>query len=94
MAHPSKAEVRTRVVRVVGIGGLLATAAWLSPVRLGVVVGRSMQPTLSPGQLFVEIRETPSAGALRRGDVVLLRVGDDTCVKRVFASSSSPVTLW
>lgn len=78
-------EVGARVARLLGIGGVLTSAAWLSPVRLGVVVGHSMQPTLCPGQFFVHVRETPSGGALRRGDVVVLRLGGETCVKRIFA---------
>ena len=74
-----------RLGRLARAGGVLALAAVVLPWRPGVVVGASMAPTLNPGQFFVYARDPLFPRPLRRGDVVVVRIGGQTCVKRVFA---------
>ena len=65
----------------------LAIAALLlvvgSYLKLGVVVGRSMEPTLRPGQWFVMQRANALSRPLRAGDVVDLNHKGENIVKRV-----------
>jgi signal peptidase I len=56
----------------------------LLPVRAGFVAGSSMVPTLRSGQPFL-YRRISSPGGCRRGEVVVLRLGGQLCVKRIFA---------
>src|SRR5437660_1550919 len=74
-----------RTARLALLGSAVAGAAWFSPLRPGIVVGHSMEPSLQPWQLFFYHRGAPRPGSIRRGDVVLVRVDGQTCVKRVFA---------
>lgn len=74
--------------RLLAAGGLLAGLAVVSPVRVGVVSGGSMDPTLHNGQPFLFARQHPP---LRRGDVVLIRLKGETCVKRIFALGGEPI---
>lgn len=65
-------------------GALLTSLALWSPARLGVVTGHSMEPTLQPGHPFLYVRENPAEEEYRPGDVVVVRMGEDICIKRVF----------
>lgn len=65
-------------------GTLLTSLATFSPTRLGVVSGHSMEPTLWSGRPFLYRREKPSEMQFRPGDVVVVRLGGDICVKRIF----------
>jgi len=66
------------------VGALLTAAGILAPVRVGVVSGHSMEPTLRYGQPF--FYEPATSGLpVRAGEIVLVRLGDQVCVKRVFA---------
>lgn len=66
--------------------GLLAVAAaWNAPMHLAVVSGKSMSPTLSPGQPMVYSKLGPKDPPLRRGDIVVVRLGGVVCVKRILA---------
>ena len=75
------------------LGALFATAVGLVPIRIGVVSGRSMEPTLHSGQPFLFRRRNSRSTALQRGEVVLLRMEGSLCVKRVFAVERDPVWL-
>jgi signal peptidase I len=81
----------SRRVAVLLAGGAAAvTAACGAPVRLGVVSGHSMEPALRPGQVFCY--QSLDAQPPRRGEVVLVRMGREVCVKRVFALGGD--TFW
>lgn len=74
--------------RVGGIaaGGLLAVlAAHRMPVHLALVRGGSMTPTLQPGQPLIYATPTAQDAPLSRGELVLVRLDGELCVKRVFA---------
>ena len=64
--------------------GLVGLAAWC-PVRPGIVLGASMEPTLHPGQPFLYARDAASRHAVGRGDVVVLHVHGETLIKRIYA---------
>lgn len=66
-------------------GLLAAAAAWNTPLHLAVVSGQSMSPTLASGQPLVYAKIGPDDPPLRRGEVVVVRLGDTVCVKRVLA---------
>lgn len=68
-------------------GLALALPASWSQVRLGVVTGRSMEPTLHSGQPFI-FQRSVDPGELKRGDVVVVRMGGQMCIKRVYALGS------
>ena len=59
-----------------------------APVRLVVVDGDSMRPTLEPGDRLVVLRLPP-----RVGDVVALEVGHRVLVKRVAGVAGDDVTV-
>jgi signal peptidase I len=66
-----------------GIAAVMVAA--LCPWRLGVAVGSSMAPTLVSGQPFVYDRGYYRSHPLKRGDVVVMKVGREIWVKRVYA---------
>lgn len=74
-----------RLAGLVLCGLLAVTAAWKAPLHLAVVSGQSMSPTLAPGQPLVYAKLRPNDPPLRRGDVVLVRLGGTVCVKRILA---------
>jgi signal peptidase I len=78
-------DLASRVTRLMVAGAMVAGIAGVSPFRLGIVDGRSMAPILQPGQPFIYSKETPGCRKLRRGDLVLVQMGGDVCVKRIFA---------
>src|SRR5438128_1167484 len=90
--NPAENASAARAARLALFGSAVAGAAWLCPVRPGLVVGHSMEPSLQPWQLFFYNRRAPRPDSIRRGDVVLVRVGGQTCVKRVFALGGD--TFW
>jgi len=65
----------------------------LSPVRLGLVRGDSMGPTMQNGQLYAFDRFPSRAAGVRRGEVVLFKHDRATYVKRVFAVAGDTVIL-
>jgi len=67
-------------------GGLaLLAPASMSEVRLGVVTGHSMEPTLRSGQPFLFERSSQRSTTLQRGDLVVVQLGGQICIKRVYA---------
>ncbi len=79
-AHRANGRVR----RLVFVALLLATACYLLPVRLGVVCGESMSPTLHSGQVFL-MRRARRHWRPKRGDIVVLNMQGETEIKRVYA---------
>ncbi len=66
------------------VAGFAVLAAVLATtLRVTVVQGESMLPTYSDGQLVLVNRLAYAAGAPRRGDVILLRRGNEVLIKRV-----------
>jgi signal peptidase I len=64
---------------------------YLLPMRLGVVCGESMSPTLRDGQVFV-MRRAGAHSRLVRGDIVVLKMGKEYYVKRVYALAGETVS--
>ncbi len=83
-AGPAAPRDTRRSGRLAVYGGALAGIAAVMPVRLGVVTGDSMTPTLRDGQPFL-YAAAGSRPAPRVDEVVLVRLGGETCIKRVFA---------
>jgi signal peptidase I len=69
---------------------VMLSGVYLLPMRLGVVCGASMSPTLRDGQVFV-MRRMGYRTELRRGDVVVVDVEGKQHVKRVHAVEGDTV---
>jgi len=63
---------------------LVVVLLFVTTFRMGVVHGNSMNPTYENGQVVLVHRRNPFSGPLRRNDVVLLRVGRDVIIKRIY----------
>jgi signal peptidase I len=77
-------------------GVILSTllGVWgLSPCRVGVVLGHSMDPTLRSGQLIAIERLYYRSHRPRRGEIVVFRHGGMTYVKRVYAGEGETIFL-
>jgi signal peptidase I len=82
----------------------LMVVLWVCPLRLAVVTGQSMAPTLKSGQLVLIDRAYDRSQPITSGDVVALTVEDQVIVKRVrsvadygrpgFASTAPPGTVF
>jgi signal peptidase I len=77
--------------------GLVFAAAAIAlccvlPARLAVTLGRSMEPTLRNGQPFLFAPRQAADEPLQRGEIVVLRIQNVPCVKRVAAIGGE--TLW
>lgn len=77
--------VRFRPVWILLAGLLAVAAAGSAPLRLAVVNGQSMQPTLQPGQPLLYARPRREDAPLQKGELVLVRLGGKVCVKRILA---------
>lgn len=69
------------------------TAGVFSPVRLGVVVGDSMSPSMKNGQPYLMQRTSHLKGGVKRGDVVVFQRGGNANIKRVMAAAGETVTV-
>jgi signal peptidase I len=58
-----------------------------------IVRGHSMRPTLHPGQVVLMERRAAGQPRIRVGDVVVFQYKRDTCIKRVYATGGSVVSL-
>lgn len=76
---------------LIAAGITLAAAA--SPIRPVVVVGHSMDPTLSSQQIVLASRDTHN---LQRGDVVVVDTPEGTSIKRIvyMEGDQVPQYLW
>jgi signal peptidase I len=71
----------------------LTAVAWLSPLRVGVVRGHSMDPTLHSGQVVALDRAFYRSQPPAVGDVVFFRGEHGVYVKRVYAVAGQMVHL-
>lgn len=67
-------------IRITLLASLIALGM---SARVAIVRGDSMEPTYRDGGVVVAWRLHGSRDALRAGDVVLVRLGHDTIIKRV-----------
>ncbi len=81
---------RRRTALVSALCVILA-AVYVVPLKLGVVCGESMSPSLHHGQLFL-MRRARRGGRLRRGDVVVLEVKGQQHIKRIYALPGDTVS--
>jgi signal peptidase I len=65
----------------------------LSPCRVGVVMGHSMDPTLRSGQLIAIENHYYRSHRPRRGEIVVFRHDGTTYVKRVYAAEGETIYL-
>src|SRR5437899_565087 len=75
---------RMRMRRLVWSGSCLLALVvvyLLCPFRLGIVCGSSMEPTYHSGQPILIDQAYYQQRPVRRGDVILLRVGGETLIK-------------
>src|SRR5207302_8490772 len=87
------ARSATRRRRLLYVAFSLVTLLLVSPFRLGVVYGRSMDPTLKPGEFCILDRWYYTRQPVRRGDIIVFRNGDEVLTKRVFARPGDTITL-
>jgi len=74
-------------------GAIVLLGVWAFPLRPGLVVGNSMDPTLRDGEVYVLDRGYYHRHPLSRGDVVVFRRGTNILVKRVVALPGDPLIL-
>lgn len=83
--------------RVYLVSLTLATALWMawhaSPCVLGVVMGKSMEPTLQSGQVIAIDRHYYRTHRPRPGEIVVFRYNGETYVKRVYAVEGQTIHL-
>jgi signal peptidase I len=83
---------RHYLIKGLGLSALLGV--WgLSPCRVGVVMGHSMDPTLRSGQLIAIERNYYRSHRPRPGEIVVFRHGGMTYVKRVYAAEGETIFL-
>jgi signal peptidase I len=73
--------VRRQVIAVAIF--LAVVLAFVTVFRVAIVRGDSMLPTYKDGDFLLVNRMTALGGPLARGDVVLIRMGDEVLVKRI-----------
>jgi signal peptidase I len=85
---------RRRLTRLCGLtcAAGLGLFHLLCPFSIGIVQGSSMTPTFRPGQFFLLDRGYYRDHPIQRGDVVVVRSGGHTMIKRVFAVGGD--SLW
>ena len=82
--------IRVRIYLFLVISGALYV---LSPLRIGVVLGESMSPSLKHGQVYALDRTYYGRHGAKRGDVIVFDHGGVTYVKRVIAGPGESVYL-
>ncbi|MBP6963734.1 MAG: signal peptidase I [Armatimonadetes bacterium] len=83
-------------IHLISLGAVLILSALslrASPFRLGVVVGESMTPTLSPHKVFMLDRSFYEHATPTRGEIVVAEANGETCVKRVAAGPREDLWL-
>ncbi|MBI4661910.1 MAG: signal peptidase I [Verrucomicrobia bacterium] len=86
----SRQHLRLVVLISVLVGVLLV---WRSHFRLTLVVGQSMLPTFSTGDLLLVDQQVYRNVEPRRGDIVVARYNEDLIVKRVVGLPGEEVEL-
>ncbi len=84
---------RRGATRLHCFGFVLAGALLASPLKLGVVDGTSMEPTLRHGQVYLMDRTHYLHQPVQRGDVVVFRKNNVNYVKRVVAGPGDTIYL-
>lgn len=79
--------------RLVVLAAAVAFAYVVCPIRFGVVYGHSMDPTLRPGEVCVLDRSYYAHHPVRRGDIIVFRLGDEILTKRVYAAPGDAMTV-
>jgi signal peptidase I len=75
-------------------GALLAGLVYLAqPLRIGVIRGESMAPTLRNGQPYLLDTRAYTHAPPRRGEVVVFQEEGATCIKRVIAVEGDTLLL-
>jgi len=74
-------------------GIALAVMTVLSPLKAGVVVGDSMNPTLSSGRVYVMDRGYFRTQPIRRGEIVVFKRKGISYIKRVVAAPGDTIYL-
>src|SRR5437016_11797434 len=83
-ARPERSRMKhPRRPIIVAVLFIIASVVFLTMFRVALVHGDSMLPTYRDGQMVLVNRLAGGAGTWRRGDVVLVRVGNDVLIKRV-----------
>jgi signal peptidase I len=81
---------RSHRFALLGCAGLALIAAGLCmPWRAGLVMGRSMEPTLPHGSVFLYDHQYYRTHPVRAGDIIVLRQNGTTWIKRVYAPGGS-----
>lgn len=84
---------RRGATRLHCFGFVLVGVLLASPLKLGVVDGSSMEPTLQHGQVYFMDRTHYLHNPVRRGDVVVFRKDNENYVKRVAAGPGDTIYL-
>lgn len=71
----------------------LGVMAVLSPLRAGVVVGHSMNPTLASGRIYFMDQGYFRTQPIRRGEIVVFKHNKLSYIKRVLAAPGDTVYL-
>jgi signal peptidase I len=88
LGHLSALPLRSKLY---GLALFCALSGLAAPMRLGIVQGNSMAPTLTSGQWYVLDRGHYRRNEVQRGDVILFRREGVTYVKRVLATGGDSV---
>ena len=79
---------------LVWCAAVLPLVAMLCPTRVGVVFGHSMEPTLKHLSLFAFDQNHYREHPIRKGDIVVIRDGSGTWIKRVYAVGGEGFFAW
>ena len=86
---------KKRLLILAAFGVLLIGAAAFSPYRLIIVSGESMSPTYHSGRLLLGRKQLFCRNIpFRRGEVVLFRHENETCLKRIYALPGDEVVIF
>jgi signal peptidase I len=73
---------------------LLLGLVYLAPLRLGIVLGESMSPSMRNGSFYLLDRTARHSDNLQKGDVVVFAHNGTTYVKRVLALPGDTVYVF
>jgi signal peptidase I len=85
--------MKRRILWTLGFAGVVVALRGFSPWQPLVIQGKSMEPSLKPGQVLVMRRELGQA-PYQKGDVVAFRHEGDVYIKRVAGTPGQTVWLF